>query len=73
MTPEYVPDRNDEPGDAEQRRDATTRRENRRREREEQDEEAERCGDKPLGRYCDDLEAETAILRRQLVQAEKKA
>ena len=26
-----------------------------------------------MGRYCDDLEAETAILRRQLVQAEKKA
>ena len=40
--PEYVPDRKDEPGDAECRREAITRRENRRREKEEQEEEIDR-------------------------------
>ena len=49
--PEYVPDRKDEPGDAEGRREAITRRENRRREREEAEEEAARCGDLPRRRY----------------------
>ena len=44
---EYVPDRTDEPGDAERRYREGTRRENRRREREEAEEEAERCGEKP--------------------------
>jgi len=47
MPPEHVPDRDDEPGDAERRRAQHERRANRRREREEAEEEAERCGEKP--------------------------
>jgi len=69
MTREFVRDRMDEPGDAEWRRNAITRRAARRREQEEHDEE----DDEARERYVRDLEAENAILRKQLTEAEKKA
>jgi hypothetical protein len=47
MPPEYVPDRQDEPDDAEHRYAQHERRAARRREREEAEEEAERCGERP--------------------------
>ena len=46
MPPEHVPDRDDEPGDAEHRYRAHSRRAAMRRDWEEAEEEAERCGDK---------------------------
>lgn len=49
--PEFVPDRNDEPDDAEWRYAEGERRAEIRRDREEADEEAERCGDRPRRRY----------------------
>jgi len=47
MPPEHVPDRDDEPGDAERRYRAHSRRAAMRRDQEEADEENERCGEKP--------------------------
>jgi len=46
LIPEHVPDRDDEPGEAEHRYRAHSRRAAMRRDREERDEEAEREGDR---------------------------
>lgn len=51
MSQEYVPDRNDEPDDAEWRYSARERREAIRRDREEEQEGAARDGDLPRRRY----------------------
>ena len=47
MSQEYVPDRQDEPGDSEHRYAEGRRRAFRQREQREQEEEARRCGDAP--------------------------